>query len=123
MAKGKFNTHISSVVVEEIERTKDEVKRDKLLNVITQYDLTIIQLTDTTKELAKKYINEKIIPVKKLEDARHLAIATINNIDVLVGWNFKHLANVNKERQVIAVNIKEGYNYPLRLTTPLKVMD
>ena len=57
------------------------------------------------------------------EDAQHLAIATLNNIDALVSWNFKHLVNINKERLVIAVNIKEGYNYPLRLTTPMEVMD
>jgi rRNA-processing protein FCF1 len=122
VAKGKFNTYVSSVVIEEIERTKDEEKRDKLLSVITQYDLSIIQLSDEAKELAKKYIKEKIIPEKKVEDARHLAISTINDIDALVSWNFKHLANMNKERLVLGVNIKDGYKYPLRLITPLEVM-
>jgi oligoribonuclease NrnB/cAMP/cGMP phosphodiesterase (DHH superfamily) len=123
VAKGKFNAYISSVVIEEIERTKETEKRERLSNVILKYDLPVIGLTEEGVKLGQKYIEEKIIPEKKVDDARHLAIATINEIDVLVSWNFKHLANVNKERQVIAVNIREGYNYPLRLTTPLEVMD
>ena len=31
--------------------------------------------------------------------------------------------NVNKERRVLAVNHEKGYFYPLRITTPLEVMD
>jgi len=123
VAKGKFNAYISSVVIEEIERTKETEKRERLSNVILKYDLPVIGLTEEGVKLGQKYIKEKIIPEKKVDDARHLAIATINEIDVLVSWNYKHLANVNKEKQVIAVNIREGYNYPLRLTTPLEVMD
>ena len=123
VAKNRFNTFVSDIVIEEIEKTKDEEKKDKLLSIITQYDLSIIQLTEEAKELSKKYIVENIIPENKTEDAQHLAIATLNNIDALVSWNFKHLANINKKRLVIAVNIKEGYNYPLRLTTSMEVMD
>ncbi len=123
VAKGKFNTYVSDVVLEEIERTQDPGKREKLSNVISKYDLPVIGVTEEVARLGQKYIDEKIIPAKKIDDARHLAVATINEIDVLVSWNFKHLANVNKEKAVLIVNLKEGYNYPLRLTTPLEVMD
>ncbi|MDI6736389.1 MAG: hypothetical protein QME42_09415 [bacterium] len=36
--------------------------------------------------------------------------------------NYRHLANINKERKIIADNLEEGYNYPLRLITPMEVM-
>jgi len=88
-----------------------------------KYNLSVIELTEEAIKLGQKYIEDQIIPEKKIEDARHLAIATINEMDALISWNFKHLANMNKERLVIAVNIREGYNYPLRLITPLEVMD
>jgi len=58
----------------------------------------------------------------KIEDAYHIAISTVNDLDVLTSWNYKHLANINKERKVAAVNIQEGYLHPLRFTTPMEVM-
>jgi len=120
--RNRFETYISDVVIEEIEKTEDEDKKKKLLHVIAKYELLIFKLTDEAIRLAHKYIVEKIIPKKKIDDARHLAIATVNECDALVSWNFKHLANINKERLVGAENIKVGYSYPLRLITPLEVM-
>ncbi|HUJ72325.1 MAG TPA: hypothetical protein VLZ30_08770 [Verrucomicrobiae bacterium] len=43
-------------------------------------------------------------------------------MDVLVSWNFEHLANVNKERRVALVNQAEGHFYPLRITTPMELL-
>jgi hypothetical protein len=46
----------------------------------------------------------------------------LHTVDVLVSWNFRHLANVKKEQRVAAVNLLLGYAHPLRITTPLEVM-
>ena len=43
-------------------------------------------------------------------------------IDILVSWNFKHLANIQKQIAVRIVNEKEGYFYPLLLTNPMEVI-
>jgi hypothetical protein len=43
-------------------------------------------------------------------------------MDVLLSWNYGHLANVNKERKVSGINIQEGYSKPLRIVTPLEVL-
>ena len=117
-----FEVFISDVVIEEIEKTKDIKKRKALLNVISQYEISIFTVSKEVLELAYKYVERGVVPEKKLDDARHLAIATTNECDVLVSWNFKHLVNINKEKQVSAINIQEGYYYPLRLTTPMEVM-
>ena len=63
-----------------------------------------------------------VIPRKKFDDALHIAVCTVHDVDVLVSWNFEHLANVNKERRVLRVNQANGYYHPLRITTPLEVM-
>ena len=81
--------------------------------------MTLDKDSDT---LANVYIKEKIIPIKKIEDAQHIAIATCNQIDILVSWNFKHLANIQKQIAVKVVNEKEGYFYPLLLTNPMEVI-
>ena len=43
------------------------------------------------------------------EDCIHIATATINNIDVLVSWNFKHIVNIQRIRGYNTVNMKNGY--------------
>jgi len=56
-------------------------------------------------------------------DALHVAISTVNKIDYLVSWNYKHLANVNREKNIIAINLQYNYLNPLRICTPLELLD
>ncbi len=78
---------------------------------------------DEIQQLAQRYLKKGIIPKANMEDAFDVAYATIYEMDVLLSWNFRHLANVNKEMKIQALNIEEGYRYPLRLLSPLEVMD
>ncbi|MEW6609021.1 MAG: type II toxin-antitoxin system VapC family toxin [bacterium] len=118
----KYIVYISDVVIREIEETKDEAKKMKLLKVIEKYPLRILRLDKESDKLANIYIKEKVIPAKKMEDAQHIAISTCNQIDILLSWNFKHLANIQKQLSVKIVNEKEGYFYPLILTNPMEVI-
>ena len=68
------------------------------------------------------YIEHKIIPERKIENALHIAICTVMNIDILLSWNYKHLANINKESKIISANITEGYSRALRIITPIEVI-
>lgn len=120
--KGKYLVYVSDVVIAEIEKTKDEIKKKQLFEVIEKYLLRIIILDEASDKLAKVYIREKVIPPKKLEDAQHIAIATCNQMDILLSWNFRHLANIHKQLSVRIVNEKEGYFYPLILTNPMEVI-
>ena len=118
----KYLVYISDVVIAEIEKTKSEDKKRQLLEVIDKYSIRILTLDKNSDMLARIYISEKIIPERKLEDAQHIAIATCNQMDVLLSWNFKHLSNIQKQIGVKIVNEKEGYFYPLILTNPMEVI-
>lgn len=41
-------------------------------------------------------------------DARHLVIAVLSRQDVLLSWNFHHLANRRRRAQVNEVNVLRG---------------
>jgi len=120
--KGKYLVYVSDVVIAEIEKTKSGDKKQLLLEVIEKYSLRILVLDKTSDALANVYLREKIIPPKKLEDAQHIAIATCNQMDILLSWNFKHLSNIQKQIGVKIINEKEGYFYPLILTNPMEVV-
>ncbi|HBF87247.1 MAG TPA: PIN domain protein [Bacteroidales bacterium] len=68
-----------------------------------------LELDDEAKELAKTYIQEKVLGKASLDDAYHIAIATINRLDVLVSWNFKHIVNYDKIKLFNSINLKLGY--------------
>jgi predicted nucleic acid-binding protein len=115
---------ISEVVIRELRRTRNAAHRSQLLAVVTGYGLArlLMEPEEQLVALAEAYVREGVIPRKKYDDALHVAISTMRGIDVLVSWNFEHLANVKKERRVSAVNEANGYFRLLRITTPLEVM-
>ncbi len=45
----------------------------------------------------------------RADDWRHIATATIEKVDHLVSWNFKHIVNVFRIRGYNSVNIRNGY--------------
>lgn len=122
---GVYGTFVSQIVIQEINNTPNEEKRAKLLGVVEDYFFQFASMTnlDEINNLADLYIHNKIIPPSKRADALHIAIATINHIDYLVSWNFKHLANVDKEQHVLLVNYANNYPYPVKIVTPLHLMN
>lgn len=121
----RYELYISDIVILEIDQDPDEDHKGSLFSIIDRYKITILPDTpiEEIKILAQKYIEKGIIPNPKINDALHVAYATIHNMDILLSWNFKHLANVNKEIKIQLVNIEEGYRYPLRLVSPLEVLN
>ena len=125
IGRNVYDVYISQFVLKEIEQTNDINKKQLLLDVIKNYPIRFLQLSDVVAidSPADLYIENNIISFKKRLDALHVACTVINRIDYLVSWNYKHLANVNKERQFISVNFTRNYIHPLRIITPLELLD
>ena len=69
---------------------------------------TMLEVSEECEELAQFYQNSGILPAKKIEDALHVALATIHQMDILVSWNHRHMANVRKAEQYQAANLIWG---------------
>ena len=80
-----------------------------VLNLIPPKSLIILEFTEESRQLAEYYISEKILGPASMDDAYHIAIATVNRIDILLSWNFKHIVNWDKIRLFNAINMKNGY--------------
>ncbi len=120
-----YDVFVSVVVIDEISRTRDDHKRQILLEALQKYNVKVVPIDERVseiEELAKSYIEKGIIPEKKMEDALHIAICTVFEMDVLLSWNYKHLANVNKERLILSANLLVGYSKQFRMATPMEVM-
>ncbi|PSR03113.1 MAG: PIN domain protein [Bacteroidetes bacterium SW_11_45_7] len=71
--------------------------------------LTYVELDEESKKLGRQYIDSGILTWKSLNDAYHIAIASVHRLDLLVSWNFKHIVNYDKIRLFNSVNLKSGY--------------
>lgn len=92
---GVYQALISDYVIEEINNTINEKKRQTLLSVVKDYNIPYVESFDVVEiaNLAGLYIQNNIIPANKKVDALHIAVTVVNRLDYLVSWNFQHLAN------------------------------
>lgn len=68
-----------------------------------------VELTEESIQLADAYIDGKVVGKTSLEDCRHIALATINKVDVLASWNFKHIVNLARIKGYNSINLRLGY--------------
>jgi len=111
---------ISELLREELKEAPEWVR--SLLNNYDENFLERVVLTDEARELADKYIGENVVGKTSLNDCRHIALATINKVDVLASWNFKHIVNLARIKGYNAVNLKNGY-ITLEIRNPKELID
>ncbi len=117
---GEFTIIFSTLLEEELELAPEKVR--KLVRGIDNNDAEFVEETDDAVELATDYISEKIIGQTSYSDCLHIALATINQADLLVSWNFKHIVNIKRIRGYNSINIKNGYKQ-LEIRSPRDLMD
>ncbi len=93
----------------------------EVVNLIPVECLTYLEFTEEAKQLSSKYLQQKILGAASMNDANHIAIATINRLDVLVSWNFKHIVNRDKIQLFNAVNLMNGYSL-IDIRTPQEMI-
>ena len=98
---------ISDIVIKEVMNTKKENIRQQMLDLVS--NLQVTQITTETESLASEYVTRQIIPSTYFDDALHIAIAVINNADILVSWNFEHIVKRKTRIEVNLVNTLLGY--------------
>lgn len=69
---GLFEPYTSTIVVDELLKAQ-EPKKSKMLELIPQYDISVLPATEENNELAQVYVRNNIIPQKYIDDARHIA--------------------------------------------------
>ncbi len=114
----KYEVYISELVERELNETKDKKRRDELLGLIE--GIKILEITEEIEELSKAYIENEIIPEGYIDDALHIAIATVKGIELLISWNFTHMVNYEVKHKVKGVNILKGYK-EIEIESPLEL--
>ena len=118
--KEKITIIVSETCVAELQGSPTNVKDffEALPKEIVKY----VELTDEVRNLADKYIEAQVVGKTNATDCRHIAFATVSNVDVLVSWNFKHIVNLERKRGYNSINLQEGYK-TIEIVAPMEVFD
>lgn len=105
---------ISDEVISELS-APDHRRRDAALEMMR--GLTLLEITPVVVLFAESLVSQKVMPGPAIGgDALHVSLATLNQMDFLLSWNVKHLANPNKRTHLAAVCLKLGLAAPVIVT-------
>ena len=93
-----------------------------MINILPKTQNEVVEISDTALELAQQYLKENVVGKTSEADCVHIALATLNNVDILVSWNFKHIVNINRIRGYNSVNYKLGHKI-LEIRSPREILE
>ncbi len=113
-----FDWFISQSVMNEIKQghPTDSAKRLAIANSII-----LLDSTPEVAELALAFLQGQGIPSNVTPDAYHIATATVHQMNYLVTWNCKHIANPQSQPKLRQISLTRGYELPI-LCTPYELL-
>ncbi|MDR1993266.1 MAG: hypothetical protein LBQ98_07235 [Nitrososphaerota archaeon] len=121
IAAGKYEAFTSTYVTEELEAA-EEPKRDKMLQLIAEYGIAVLAPSDEAVRIADLYIAENLIPLKYRMDALHIAVSTVNDLDMILSMNFQHIVKRKTKIGTGTINALNGYRV-VEIYSPMEVIE
>lgn len=116
----EFEIIFSNITGQELENAPKKIRETTKL--IPDDSTEYVKSDVETAELAKKYIEERVVGATSYADCLHIALATKHNANILVSWNFKHIVNVDRIVGYNSVNTSEGYK-PIDIRSPRELIN
>ena len=106
--QGRIVLLVSDLLVAEIRRAPQEVI--DLFTALPTECLERINSSPESAQLRDKYIEADVVAEGSIDDAHHVALATVSRADMIVSWNFRHIVHYEKIRGFNSVNLRHGYS-------------
>ena len=71
--------------------------------------------------MCDEYLKAGVIGRRWIDDATHVAAATVARADAIVSWNFQHIVHLDKMKAYNVVKLIQGYGF-LTILTPKEVI-
>lgn len=117
--QGRYRLLVSDVTVREIQKGPPDVQL--FFFALPEEQMERVGLNEEVIALRDRYIQAGILPPARLDDAAHVALATVGEADIMVSWNFRHMVHFEKVRQYNAVNLTLGYK-TIEIRSPREVI-
>ena len=120
-AEGKFKPYTSYYVIKELKKAPRE-KYDKMFELTELYNIKVLGPSADANKLARQYIFEGALPKSSLPDARHIATASVNELDKIVSLNFRHIVRGKTIELTGKINTILGYK-TVEINSPKEAMN
>lgn len=120
---GLYEPYISSVVIDELEATSDIQLQARLVKHVNRIDPILLEFDEEALQLTEQYIVSEFggkSSKRVYNDCRHVAVTTVNGLKHIVSYNCKHLVNDRRIDGFNAINIRNGYDLMVDISTPHK---
>ena len=106
----RYTCYISAVVEREISAGDPEAakQRRKLIAEIPS-----LQVNEDAQDLTQGLLSAQLLPIGSVDDALHIAIASVHGMAYLLTWNFKHINNAETKGRIMTFVEKSGYRCPV----------
>ena len=82
----------------------------------------LLRVTDEAKRLARKVLESGLLPATANRDAAHIALASAYEMDILLSWNCRHIANAAIQARLRTLAAAAGFTLPV-ICTPEELME
>jgi hypothetical protein len=112
-ARRRFDCYVSEAVLDEI-RVGDPGYAAQRMEIVAEMD--ILAFSDDVEVLIRAYDRRLGLSGSATADLPHFAYAVAYNMDYLVTWNCKHIANGQVIKRLTVVNAQLGRPTPIIVT-------
>ena len=114
LKREKHELFTSQVVLDEIASGEAVMTRQRL-KLLAQ--IKLLDLTGEANALTKQILGSGLLPADADRDAAHIALATVHEMEILLSWNCRHIANAAIQARLRRLAEKAGFALPV-LCTP-----
>ena len=114
-----FDLYVSSIVEDEAAKG-DLDAAARRLDVIRK--IPRLSVSKEANIFAKRLIEQSALPETAIDDALHIAIASVHRIDYLLTWNCRHIDNAQTKPLMRYLCIEAGLSFP-EICTPEELME
>ena len=83
--------------------------------------LTVLAVDKSAQSLAQELLGARILPAAAASDAIHVVVAAQRQINILLTWNCRHLANPHLLGKLREFLVRRGLTLP-EVCTPIELM-
>lgn len=119
MQRERHELFISQVVLDEIafgEKSMAQLRLELLQSV------PLLPVTDEVKEFAAEVLASGLLPATADRDASHIALASAYEMDMLLSWSRRHIANAAIQARLRKLADASGFTLPV-ICTPEELLE
>jgi hypothetical protein len=113
LQRSEHELFISQVLLDEIAFGEAALARRRLDLV---HDLPLLEFTVDVRDFARMVIDSGLLPLEADRDAAHIAFGTVHEMDLLLSWNCRHIANATIQSRLRQLAESAGWTLPVICT-------